>query len=78
MRLIEPNSQELRDLKAKAIIDYDISLMEQLKKVEGKEFILVDSFLDLLMATSINEDQTIVRTSKFKESFLKPWNEKNT
>jgi|GEM_PF-2619715 len=72
MKVIKPKSEELRELKAKAIIDYDLNMMEELQAVENKEFFLVDSFLDLLMATSIEENQTIVQTSKFKEAFLRP------
>ncbi len=72
MKRFQPYSPELRDLKAKAIMDLEKPLLLQLQDVDGEEFILVDSFLDLLMVTSWEKETTLVQTTSFKESFMKP------
>ncbi len=56
MKRIQPNSPELREIKAKAIVSYDVPLLEQIQEVEGKEFIHCETFLDLLQASSIEEN----------------------
>jgi len=72
MRLIEPYSQELRDIKASAILTLDKPLLEQLKEVEGKEFLLIETFTDALKSSSIEEPIETVESTQFSNQFLKP------
>lgn len=65
MKLIQPYSPGLRELKAKAIIELDRPLLAKLQEVEGSEFLYCETFLDLLMVSSDeSNDLPVVESSK--------------
>jgi hypothetical protein len=65
MKVIAPYSPELRELKAKAIIELDRPLLAKLLEVEGSEFLYCETFLSLLQATSFeSNDLPIVESSE--------------
>jgi hypothetical protein len=70
MKVIAPYSPELRELKAKAIIELDRLLLEQLQDVEGKEFAFCETFQDALQASSFeDEDLPTVEATSLREVF---------
>lgn len=72
MKLIEPYSSELRELKQNAVLALDKPLLEALKEMEGKPFIFCESFQDALMATtSTDQNIDIVESTELKEVFNK-------
>ncbi|UCS94848.1 hypothetical protein KZP23_07515 [Echinicola marina] len=72
MKIIEPYSEELRELKEKAIVNMDKPLLNDLRKVEGEKFIYCETFFDALQATSIeNNALLLIESTELKELLRK-------
>jgi hypothetical protein len=70
MQLIQPNSEEARALKAKAIVNRDYPLLEQLQEVEGKEFFYCETVLDLIQVSSIEGNEIVaIEATELREAF---------
>ena len=52
MKIVQPNSPELRELKAKAIASLDKPLLAKIRAVEDQEFVFCETFFECLQATS--------------------------
>ena len=71
MKNIQPESPELRSLKAKAIAEMDIQLMAKIRALEGEEFIYCEEFYDMVMVTSFQKPIPIVVSTQLEEFLLK-------
>lgn len=71
MKTIKPYSPELRGLKSKAILALDKPLLNDLKEVEGEEFIYCEIFLDALQASTLEggEEPPIIDSTELKQVF---------
>ncbi len=70
MKVIQPNSQELRDLKTKAIQGFDRPLLAKIKELEGKEFVYCEEFYDVhIAATSIPDMVPVVVSTDLEKVF---------
>lgn len=52
MKVIQPNSPELRELKAKAIAEMDKPLLAKIRAADGEEFVFCETFFECLQAAS--------------------------
>jgi hypothetical protein len=67
MKIIEPYSKELKELKQKAILDMDKLLLADLKEMEGEQFIYCETFFDALKAS--DDDLPMVESTGLKKVF---------
>lgn len=58
MKVIQPNSPELRELKAKAIASLDKPLLAKIRAVEDQEFVFCETFFECLQVASMDPPET--------------------
>lgn len=69
MKNITPYSEERRELKSRAIIALDKPLLKDLRETEDEPILFCETFHDLLMATSSEDETEIIIATPLKEVF---------
>lgn len=71
MKIIEPDSPELRELKAKAIAELDRPLLAKIRAFEGEKFIYCEEFYDLVKSNAFKDSIPIIVNSELEELMKK-------